>query len=213
MWMETEILDGIGAVIAMRPLTIILFCTLLSGCVAQNADDLYKQRTAQRLKTQPPAVVKPPVYEPTLYERKFTFDPEEHAPYMTKGTGSVSGEAFLKTAGGDVRYAAGEPILLIPATLYGREFFLVDILKSQELVSPALDHRMPQAVRTVRADSKGRFTFTDLPMGTYVLYTSIYWQVPHYSKYSGSSMEKTGAQIWQDVTVSSDRNEAVILTR
>lgn len=196
---------------------IVTVSLLLPGCVAQNAADIQAARMAQRkaqAKTAPPPVVyKPPVYEPTVYERKATFQPEDYVPYQAKGTATLSGEAFLKTRGGEVRYAVGERILLIPATAYGKEFLDADLIRQEEDIRPALDKRIYLAIRSAQADSVGRFSFLDLPEGNYLLYASIYWEVPKYSPGIGSYSASTGGRIWQPVLVRNGEQKTVVLTR
>jgi hypothetical protein len=48
------------------------------------------------------------------------FDAAEAEIITRSGTGSIGGQA-LKTLGGEVRYAAGNSVLLVPVTAYFRE--------------------------------------------------------------------------------------------
>ena len=43
-------------------------------------------------------------------------DPAEYAPFLEEGTGVVSGQAFMKTRGGDVKLGAGNTVTLDPIT-------------------------------------------------------------------------------------------------
>ena len=43
-----------------------------------------------------------------------TLDPREVAYIKASGSGQIAGQAFLKTVGGDVKYAAGNAVTLIP---------------------------------------------------------------------------------------------------
>jgi hypothetical protein len=53
--------------------------------------------------------------------RQVVFNEAEFARYADSGNGSVIGQAFLKTRGGEVRYGAGNEVVLIPVTSYTTE--------------------------------------------------------------------------------------------
>src|SRR5437660_1605419 len=54
-------------------------------------------------------------------EHKVPFNEAEFTRYAGSGTSSVVGQAFLKTRGGEVRYGAGNEVVLVPATSYTEE--------------------------------------------------------------------------------------------
>ena len=195
----------------MRSLIISVMCLSMAGCVARNAADMQAARMAGIKKVTPPVSYKPPVYEPTIYERLATFQPEDHRPYQAKGTSTLSGEAFVVTPGGEVRYGSGVTIRLIPATAYGKEFLDLDLIREEPYTNPPLDERIYSAVRSTQADSKGRFSFSGIPGGNYFLYTAIYWEVP--SRGPGSYASRTGGRIWKSIAVANGEQATIILTR
>lgn len=195
----------------MRSLIIIAMCLSMAGCVARNAADMQAARMAGIKKVTPPVSCKPPVYEPTVYERLATFQPEDYIPYQAKGTSTLSGEAFVVTPGGEVRYGAGVTIRLIPATAYGKEFLDLDLIREEAYTNPPLDERIYSAVRSTQADSKGHFSFYGIPGGKYFLYTAIYWEVP--SRGLGSYASRTGGRIWKSIAVANGEQATIILTR
>lgn len=174
---------------------------LISGCVAQRADVIYKKKLEQRLAALPP---------PAVYQRQSSFQLDEYAPYRAKGTATLSGEAFLRTRGGDVRYAAGENVMLIPATAYSTEFLVFDLIQGKKEIVPVLDKRLYDEIRTAQADSKGRFSFTDIPDGAYILYTSIYWALPYASS---SYLSTAGGPVWKHVSVKEGEHKTIVLTK
>jgi hypothetical protein len=91
----------------------------------------------------------------------------------------VEGQAFTKTVGGQLRYAAGNTIAIRPDTMYVRDglYFRtyrptpgVNVLTSY----PSLDF-LDAYTRTTTGDADGRFLFEDLPPGRYALTATITW--------------------------------------
>ena len=52
------------------------------------------------------------------------YDDTAFAGYAATGTAIVTGQAFERTNGGDVKYAAGYTIRLLPSTPYSNEYFV-----------------------------------------------------------------------------------------
>jgi len=136
------------------------------------------------------------------------FDPAEYAAYDKPGTATLSGQAFLKTRGGTVKYGAGDWVMLIPATNYTKEIFEECVLKDQTLVGD-LDERAVKYHRRVRGDGEGRFKFEDLPAGAYYVLCEIYWDYD-----AGSYTSRTGSTAYAEVSLKNgQRLENVIVTR
>lgn len=110
-----------------------------------------------------------------IYPRLATFDESEYAPYAKPGTGSISGQAFLKTRGGDVKYGAGNEVVLNPVTTYSTEWFQQAVLQNRRL-KPA-DARTDNYHWVTIADGQGNFRFDNLPAGEYFVACGIAWQV------------------------------------
>src|SRR5687768_1693847 len=98
-----------------------------------------------------------------LQPRTAIFVQSEYDPFALEGTGSISGEAFLKTRAGDVKLGAGEMVLLNPVTSYSTEWY-ERCIGSGESLEPA-DERVKPYSRQVIVDSKGSFRFDKLPAG------------------------------------------------
>lgn len=138
------------------------------------------------------------------------FDASAFAPYMEKGTARISGQAFLKTMGGDVKTGAGCTIRLIPATAYMKE---VISLKERGM-SPSNHTQenvdvMMKAARSTVADADGRFEFTNLPAGEYSLETTIEWQYVN----SGAYRSTTGGLVRKMITLGDGEALKIMLTR
>jgi hypothetical protein len=95
--------------------------------------------------------------------------------YSGSGSGTVIGQAFLTTRGGDVKVAAGREVYLDPATDYAKACF--DYVRD----AGALYDPTPSAGlllndrRSTVADAQGRFKFSRLPAGKYFVSTRITW--------------------------------------
>lgn len=190
----------------MRVMLFLLLSVIaISGCAAHNAEAEFQRKRAQYHAEEKRK-------ESIPLQRQATFDPSEHIPYKAQGTASLSGEAFLRTRGGDVRYAAGREVLLVPATSYGKEYIEKDLLAAHREKTPPLDWQMHETIRSTQADSTGRFSFAGLPSGDYIVFTTIFWEVPQYSRY-GSYSSSSGGPVWQPVTVRDGEQKVLILTR
>ena len=148
----------------------------------------------------------------TSYLPRVPWPEEEYANLAKKGANTVSGQAFMKTRGGDVKTAAGEIVMLNPVTTYSTQFVDVSILGKheafQELSPKDPDPRIREYAKQVTADATGRFTFYDVPAGEYYIYTLVRWEAP-----TGYGLQQQGGWVVSRVTVKDgDRNE-FILTR
>jgi hypothetical protein len=141
------------------------------------------------------------------YKRQAQFIEAEYAPYGKPGTSTISGQAFVKTRGGDVRYGAGNEVGLNPVTTYSNEWFEQTVRKQR--VMEAADPRCDKYYWETRADGEGRFTFENLPAGEYYVFCVISWEVA--GQYG---METTGGVASAKVKVGSGQHlKNVIVTR
>ncbi len=143
----------------------------------------------------------------------------EYAALAKSGTASVSGQAFARTRGGDVRYAAGSDVILTPATAHGIDWArrteeegigLSIGVHPNSLRLPQLDDRAKAFTKTTVADANGRFTFDGLSAGSYVIVSSVIWEVPR-STGRSSYMGVTGGYLVGTVTVKDGEKGSVIV--
>ena len=91
------------------------------------------------------------------------------------GKTEITGQAFLKTRGGDVKYAAGNKVFLEPATPFAKDYY-----KNQPHSPYPLTADNPRAAaysRVTTADAQGKFAFKGIPPGDYFIVTSVTWEV------------------------------------
>jgi hypothetical protein len=128
----------------------------------------------------------------------------EFDDYPATGTASVSGQAFSKTRGGDIKFGGGNTINLYRAPKYLKQFIL---LRQQGYsvnhTEPAL-LAMTRTAKTTVADGNGNFEFTNIPAGEYLLETTITWLVP------GGGI--TGGPVQKFITVKDGESQRVMLT-
>lgn len=110
-----------------------------------------------------------------VYERRVLFNEADYARFDAGGAGVVDGQAFVKTNGGDVKYCAGEPVILHPLTLYAREWLEHAVMRGERI--SAADPQLAAHQRRVTADGEGRFHFEGLAAGEYLATCNIRWQI------------------------------------
>lgn len=160
----------------------VLVSILLSGCIT------------------PPAAKTPIV--------RISFPENEYAQLKHEGTAIIRGQAFLKTRGGNIKYAAGEIVTLNPVTTYSQQWFVESVINSN-ILAP-YDPRLNNYIRVKIADASGNFKFTNVPAGEYYLNTKVTWEIV--SGYKGN-LEQQGLTLVTKVKVNEAQEIEVILTR
>lgn len=150
------------------------------------------------------------VMQPTVIER-IDFPTHEYEALEKDGTGKVSGQVFLKTKGGDVKYGAGSKVWLHPKTSYSDQWYSIHQQNNFKVYGYGLktlskpDSRIAPFVRETQADGYGYFSFSEVPAGTFYLSSGVTWEIP------GAAPQ--GGVIIQIVDVENDKENKVMLTR
>ena len=147
-----------------------------------------------------------PTPAPAPAKRQAAFIESEFAPYAGVGISTVTGQAFLKTRSGEVRFGAGCEVQMAPVTSYTTEFFERSML-SYELLETQ-DPRYAAYRRTTIADGNGNFEFLGVPAGSYYLTCVIEWEYV-----TEHGLTKTGGTALGKTTVAVGETAKVILTR
>lgn len=161
---------------SLSAMTCAAFAVLLTGCAAQTL------------------VQRPP------------FPVAEYEKLVLDGTGTVSGQVFMKTVGGDVKYGAGSEVILFPVTSYSNFWYLHDYIEAKPL-TPS-DVRQGEYIKTTQADGNGNFKFTNVGPGNYYVSSSVTWQVP--TQYGLSAQ---GGIVAKSTSVKADAESRVMLTK
>ncbi|WP_350025869.1 hypothetical protein [Pseudomonas fulva] len=143
--------------------------------------------------------VQPPV-------QRVPFPTAEYDALPKTGTGTVTGQAFLRTVGGEVKYGAGSDVYLQPVTAYTTQWYEVNVLGGRQLASP--DPRANQGQLSTQADGSGNFSFTNVPPGKYYLSAAIRWSAP--SQYG---LLPQGGVIVKTIAVSDGNQTTQMLTQ
>ena len=102
---------------------------------------------------------------------KQVYSAEEHAQWVSPGTGKVVGEVFSRTRSGDVKVGAGETVWLVPDTAFFHEI-AEQFVRGFDLQS---EEQLASVVRRTTCNSRGEFFFQDVPAGKYMVLSRLYW--------------------------------------
>jgi len=134
------------------------------------------------------------------------FRPADFEWSQGKGSAGISGQAFLKTRGGDVKTCAGNTVALVPENSYTLE--LLTAAKAGKNSQASWDYRYQHFRRTTICDAQGRFAFRDLPAGHWLLGTTVMWEAPSTSYLTNMQ----GGGLSQSVTLREGEAKDIILT-
>lgn len=124
------------------------------------------------------------------------------AALAAPGASTITGQAFTRTVGGEVRYGAGSTILLLPHTGYVEQ--CVSLLRQN--ANTSCGQSLFHAGRRTVGDGEGRFRFDKVQPGKYYLETAITWGVP-----TQWGIQQTGGVFRQWVTVENDGDTVEVL--
>ena len=134
------------------------------------------------------------------------FDEQALLKISNKGTAGISGQAFLRTRGGDVKYGAGNAVYLVPSTAYTDDL-MAAVARGQDFYQSA-DPRLGKYMKKTTADASGNFEFQELAAGEYHVLCPIYWEYV-VSRYETN---RTGRLVQKKVTVGDGQFIRIMLT-
>lgn len=133
-----------------------------------------------------------------------------------KGSGTVTGYAFVHARSGRTYTAGGDWITLIPATAYAEERMRIIYgggrarpELSFAAVPGAVDETYASLTRREKADMHGKFTFEDVMPGRWFVVATVHWQA--YDRDFGVDADH-GFLIYDEVVVKPDETAKVVLS-
>ena len=102
-------------------------------------------------------------------ERQVPFPAQEYAKLEKTGSATVSGRLFLETSSGVVP-GAGETVSIAPVTQYSAE--AAQVVLAGKYIEPA-DPKAREYTHYATTDSRGYFTASGLPAGTFYIAGSV----------------------------------------
>lgn len=136
-------------------------------------------------------------------EMQTKFVRADHDPYMQPGTGTITGQGFLRQKGGGVVTCAGSPVYMVPITPYFREL-LTHLLKGRQVGGGERpDPAYSSLLKQTSCDAQGNFSFTNLPSGAWAVTTDVKWM-------AGNSQQ--GGSLLGRVTSTNGQSTQVLLS-
>lgn len=117
---------------------------------------------------------------------------------------NISGQAFSRTVGGDVKYGAGVTVSLFRSNKYTDE--IVEAINGGWRYVDA-DPKWQSYIIKTTADANGNFVFKNVAPGVYYLETVLTWQ---YATQYG--LKTTGGTIRSKIQVTQEQDQRFILT-
>lgn len=140
-----------------------------------------------------------------FYNAADAFNDDDFRWSKESGNGEISGQAFLKTRGGDVKTCAGNPVILIPNNRYTQE-------SSRAAMSGyygGVTHHAYyyQYRRQAICDASGRFSFKDIPAGSWAVQALVNWEAP-----TGNGLVSQGGYLYKGINLRGGEKAEVIMT-
>lgn len=113
-------------------------------------------------------------------EAESSFSDADFALYRGDGTASLEGEAFVKTEYGDVRNCGGEAVFLVPDTSFDINVIQSMLFTLKQVGTDYVLKKAGEAApywRESSCDSQGKFEFTNIPAGTWIVITVVQWGI------------------------------------
>ncbi len=111
-------------------------------------------------------------------EMEARFSASDHAAWMAKGSSEIAGEGFIRRPNGWLARCSGGVVQLVPASPYFREWLAIRRGGASIANASARTEEHRAALRQTQCDQNGRFRFSDLPAGKWIVITRISYDSP-----------------------------------
>ena len=143
-----------------------------------------------------------------MHVKRIPFPLDEYKTLPVKGSATIRGQAFIKTKGGDLKFAGGKEVLLNPVTSYSLQWWETAYLNNKLMEDP--DSKIYDYIKKQIADGSGKFEFNKVPAGEYIIATKVTWQT---SPGDSGSMVRQGGHVAKRIVVKDGDEIDVVLTR
>lgn len=109
-------------------------------------------------------------------EMQLRYSAADHAAWLAKGTAEIKGEGFIRRPNGFLARCSGGVVQLAPASPYFREWLAIRRGGGQVSNAAARLEEHRAALRQTQCDQQGRFAFSDLPAGKWIVITRISYE-------------------------------------
>ena len=133
--------------------------------------------------------------------QRYAFDPAAIEKLRRPGSGSLTGEAFLRQRGGGVVTCAGQPVFLMADTPYVNLASAPLAIPGAALAPDVVQHLAEATIQTTTCDAQGHFTFKNLTPGNYRVQSTVQWM---------AGDEPQGGLIYKAVSITSGPNEVIV---
>ena len=90
----------------------------------------------------------------------------------------LDNQGYLTTISDNARTASGNDVTLDPATPFAMDWYMKSGTSLRRFTNAPKDAAFRAARKTTIADDAGKFKFSGLPAGRYIIRTTITWQTP-----------------------------------
>ena len=147
------------------------------------------------------------------------FSSEEVNWFNSDGENTITGSAFLRTKGGDVKTCAGYDVTLMPYSDYASErmayiygnpiegYRTLGLQRKYTFSNESAEYH--KYSKETRCDAQGEFAFYQLPDGDYYVLAGVSWQT---GVGAGAELFPEGALLMKRVTVADGKTKKVTLT-
>ena len=138
------------------------------------------------------------------------FSDADFSAYVGNGPATVDGAAVGRTQGGEAKTCAGYPVYLAPATAYDAEGISnLNMMAAVNLAAgPAIKYWRQSA-----CDAEGRFSFDQVPDGSWYVITSIKYQVYAPTLGNVQATESQGGLLVKKIALHRGKNHVILTSQ
>jgi hypothetical protein len=143
------------------------------------------------------------------------FDAEQAKNLSKVGTNTIRGSALMRQVNGGINTCAGQPVLLIPATIHAQKRMKILFGNATKAMRPVgrevvIKGSPPEYFKLTRnttCDAQGRFVFDKVTDGSFYIATNVVW-----SSFGFFYRTPQGGTLMEKVTVGENEIKEIVLS-